>query len=628
MKKNKQSFDEKNDLITVRPKKIIEQVKTFDGETDFIVPRKHTYIDKRNNTIVSLSRDNSHSSVDTVGEYANAAAAPSSVVGGGANQNYTVQISPSPATCGGIAIALNVIGTTSGTPTVSGSYNVTNQTGATLASASINENSKNFTLPLLTDASGNKFDANVYYNISNLGFLDANGSGNANSVVVPISGQLGCNVSGSGSGSGGGIGATPVGSGGFGVMGAGTPQGQGQQGQQVTGFGTTIIKNIPAVTITNFNASSAVLQPDTISVNVSYQDGKAPYTVDYTITDQNGVVTVQQSNNTNSLQDSLQPSPSGLSAGQYTVTVKVTGTDGTSDSKSEIVNVKGKTVVQGNLKLNNLNVTTTNLTTSGFDVNLSWSDGTSPYQVDAMVKSGGFTSPHVMSENSKTHSWTQSLILDNNGQPIYGNYDIGVQVTDSVGDVISGTTQILVPAPKPQPLVGQLYDTNRQNASFDVEYKFANGVAPFSLTANLNYPVDASGNSQVIPITQTNLTNTGVFPIVITPDASGAVLEGYYNLLNCVVTDANGQTANLNDLKPYLNGVKASIAPPPAPTPTPTPTPAPSGGGGGIIGGGFGGGGQEPTTTEVVTPKEKTGINWLLVIIALGVGYAIIRKKQ
>ena len=281
--------------------------------------------------------------------------------------------------------------------------------------------------------------------------------------------------------------------------------------------------------------------------------------------------------------------------------------------------------------MNNLNVTTTNLTTSGFDVNLSWSDGTSPYQVDAMVKSGGFTSPHVMSENSKTHSWTQSLILDNNGQPIYGNYDIGVQVTDSVGDVVSGQTQILVPAPKPQPLAGQLVATNIQNASFDVSYKFANGVAPFSLVATLYYAPDASGNAQSFPITQSGLSNLGTFPIVITPDASGAVIEGYYKLVNSVVTDANGQTANLNDIAPYLNGVKGTTAPPPPPpsTPTVTTTTTTVTGGGGMIGGGIGGGGgaQEPAP-EVVVAKEKLGINWLLVIIALGVGYAIIRKKQ
>ena len=93
-------------------------------------------------------------------------------------------------------------------------------------------------------------------------------------------------------------------------------------------------------------------------------------------------------------------------------------------------------------------------------------------------------------------------------------------------------------------------------------------------------------------------------------------------MLNCVVTDVNGQTANVNDLKVYLNGVKASIAPPPPP-PTTVVT-----GGGGIIGGG-GGGGVAPAPEEVVAaPKEKTGINWLLIILALGVGYAIIRKKQ
>jgi hypothetical protein len=94
---------------------------------------------------------------------------------------------------------------------------------------------------------------------------------------------------------------------------------------------------------------------------------------------------------------------------------------------------------------------------------------------------------------------------------------------------------------------------------------------------------------------------------------------------NCVVTDANGQTANLNDLSVYLNGVKANIAPPPPPPP-PTPTPIIGGGGSVIIGGG--GGAPAPEEPVVVAPKEKTGINWLLVIIALGVGYAIIRKKQ
>jgi hypothetical protein len=85
----------------------------------------------------------------------------------------------------------------------------------------------------------------------------------------------------------------------------------------------------------------------------------------------------------------------------------------------------------------------------------------------------------------------------------------------------------------------------------------------------------------------------------------------------------------LNDLSVYLNGVKANIAPPPPPPPPPTTTPTPIIGGGGSVIIGGGGGGVIPTVEPVVVaPKEKTGINWLLVIIALGVGYAIIRKKQ
>jgi len=613
--KRKQTFDEKNDLITVRPKKIIEQVKTFDGESDFIVPRKNTYIDKKSNTIVSLARDNSHSSVDTVGEYANAAAA----AGGGQQGCPQYSFSASANNLNNTDYQVTIGGITGGQAPYNYTIVVTNSGNSVSYQGQIG-------------AAGTA--------IQKTGFATANGgvNGGTYSVLVTITDANGCFADPQQwSGNFNLVGLVPS-TGGTGGTGQTGQTGQTGNVGAPTGIkNTTNIKNVQVnqgglltttaqvnpVTIQNFQASTAVLQPDTISVNVSYQDGQAPYIVDYTITDQNGVVTVQQSNNTSSLQDSLQPSPSGLSAGQYTVTVKVTGTDGTSDSKSEIVNVKGKTVVQSNLKLNNLNVTTTNLTTSGFDVNLSWSDGTSPYQVNAVVKSSGFAANHVMSESSKTHSWTQSLLVDNSGNPIYGNYDIGVEVTDSIGDVVQGFTNLVVPAPKPKPLSGILTETNKQNASFDVDYKFYNGVAPYTLTATLFHPVDASGNSQSFPINEVNLTNNGVFPVIITPMAGGAVLEGYYKMNNCVVTDANGQTANLNDLSVYLNGVKANIAPPPPPPPTPTPI---IGGGGSVIIGG--GGAPAPEEPVVVTPKEKTGINWLLVIIALGVGYAIIRKKQ
>ena len=233
-----------------------------------------------------------------------------------------------------------------------------------------------------------------------------------------------------------------------------------------------------------------------------------------------------------------------------------------------------------------------------------------------------------MPENSNSHSWTQPLIVDASGNTLYGTYAVDVVVTDAVGDSVVGNTSINIQAPKASPLAGQLVATNIQNASFDVSYKFANGVAPFSLTATLYYAPDASGNAQSFPLNQTNLNNTGTFPVVITPDANGNVTEGYYKVVNAVVTDANGQTANLNDLSPYLNGVKGAAnvpTPPPATTTTTTTsttTIVPMGGGSG------GGGGTEPTAPETVVTKDKLGINWLLVIIALGVGYAIIRKKQ
>jgi methionine-rich copper-binding protein CopC len=629
MNKNKKSFDEKNDLITVRPKKIIEQVKTFHGESDFIVPRKNTYIDKKNNTIVSLARDNSHSSVDTVGEYANATNQPQTacpqfgfsasannlnntdyqvtiggVTGGQAPYDYTIVVTNS-------GNSVSYQGQIGSAGNVGAAGTAIQKTGFATANGGVNGGTYSV-LVTVTDANGCPANPQQWSGGFNLvGLVPSTGSG----------------ASGGGNPKGALGALTNYGTGAV----ANATQGQVNQGQQSNVNATNVItKNVPAVSIQTTNASSVALQPDTISVSPQYQDGQAPYIVDYTITDASGNVVVQKTNNTNSLQDSLQPSASGLSAGGYVVTVKVTGSDGSSDTKTENVNVKGKAVVQGKLKINNLNVTTTNPTTTGFDVNLTWADGTSPFQVNATITNGTNAVTHQMPENSNYHSWTQPLIVDASGNTLYGTYAVDVVVTDANGDSVAGNTSINIQAPKASPLAGQLVATNIQNASFDVSYKFANGVAPFSLTATLYYAPDASGNAQSFPITQSGLSNMGTFPIVITPDANGNVIEGYYKLVNSVVTDANGQTANLNDIAPYLNGQKGtttSNVPTPTPTPTTTTTSTttivPMGGGSG-----GGGGAEEPTAPEVVAPKDKLGINWLLVIIALGVGYAIIRKKQ
>ncbi len=615
MKNNKKSFDEKNDLITVRPKKIIEQVKTFHGESDFIVPRKNTYIDKKNNTIVSLARDNSHSSVDTVGEYANATnqpnACPQYMFNWGAqnmpnsNTQFIVDIS-------------NIGGgnPTQGVPQPPFTAYVTYTNSGNSNTQQIQLNNANIGSTVITGFANTTGGVNGGTYTVSVSVSDANGC-----LATPTQTQQNITLQGST----GTTGAT------------GTGGGKGSFGSIVGSGNVTnvITKNVPVVNITNLSASSSITQPDTISVNVVYADGQALYTVDYTITDPSGNVVAQKTNTTNSLQDSLQPSASGLSAGGYVVTVKVTGADGSSDTKTENVNVKGKTVVQGKLKINNLNVTTTNPTTTGFDVNLTWSDGTSPFQVNATITNGTNAVTHQMPENSNSHSWTQPLIVDASGNTLYGTYAVDVVVTDAVGDSVVGNTTINIQAPKASPLVGQLVATNIQNASFDVDYKFANGVAPFKLTADLYYPADASGNSYKDTVSQSNLNNTGVFNQFILPDngaigGNGTIAEGYYKMTNCVVTDANGQTANLNDISPYLNGKKGTTTsnvptPPPATTTTTTTsttTIVPMGGGSG------GGGGTEPTAPETVVAKEKLGINWLLVIIALGVGYAIIRKKQ
>jgi hypothetical protein len=615
MKNNKKSFDEKNDLITVRPKKIIEQVKTFHGESDFIVPRKHTYIDKKNNTIVSLARDNSHSSVDTVGEYANATnqpnACPQYMVNWGAqnmpnsNTQFIVDIS-------------NIGGgnPTQGVPQPPFTAYVTYTNSGNTNTQQIQLNNANIGSTVITGFPNSTGGVNGGTYTVSVSVSDANGCmGTPTQTTQNITLQ----------GSAGATGATGATGGGGGIKGI-----KGQIQNQQVNLNTTITKNVTPLNNLVLNASSVILQPDTINATCTYQDGQAPYQITWKIADASGNVVGSQVNNVSSLQDSY--TINGLSGGTYNVSVEVLSSDNSQGKANQDVTIKGitkaSTQIQGKLKINNLNLTTTNPTTTGFDVNLTWSDGTSPFQVNATITNGTNAVTHQMPENSNSHSWTQPLIVDASGNTLYGTYAVDVVVTDAVGDSVVGNTSINIQAPKASPLTGQLVATNKQNASFDVDYKFANGVAPFSLTATLYYAPDASGNAQSFPLNQTNLNNTGIFPVVITPDANGNVTEGYYKVVNAVVTDANGQTANLNDLSVYLNGVKGAAnvpTPPPATTTTTTTsttTIVPMGGGAG------GGGGEEPTAPETVVSKDKLGINWLLVIIALGVGYAIIRKKQ
>jgi hypothetical protein len=55
---------DKNNLMVIKPKKIVEQVRTFDGEEDFVVQRNNTYLDKG---LIVQTNNNPDSIVDVVG---------------------------------------------------------------------------------------------------------------------------------------------------------------------------------------------------------------------------------------------------------------------------------------------------------------------------------------------------------------------------------------------------------------------------------------------------------------------------------------------------------------------------------------------------------------------------------
>lgn len=342
---------DKNNLIVIKPRKIVEQVRTFEGEEGFVVPKNNTYIDK--GLIVNIN-DHDETAIDVVGVsdslYENA--------GGSITLNGNVTTSANGA-------YVQISG--GQTPYQSVTYTFGSGTGQQQGSP----NSSSFGVNANYNQANSCYQGGAYTLLVNV--TDANGDTGTYNWSGTIQGTCTTPTSGSGSGVSvqGNVGtpistATPSGGSGVNVQGnvgtttaTATPSGgsgvnvQGNVGTPIsTATATPTPTPIPITTqvtptspiatystsnLSGLNVNAVLVGANDIQVNVSYNGGIPSYSIIYvTYKDGNIINTSTQSSASNN--DIFNVT--GLADGNYTFKVAVTDSNNASISTiSNMVNI-------------------------------------------------------------------------------------------------------------------------------------------------------------------------------------------------------------------------------------------------------------------------------------------------
>ena len=321
---------DKNNLMVIKPKKIVEQVRTFDGEEDFVVQRNNTYLDKG---LIVQTNNNPDSIVDVVGVsdsvYKNA--------GGQITLNGSVSTSANGA-------YVQISGGQQ--PYQSVTYTFGSGTGQQSGTAS----GSSFGVNANFDQANNCYQGGQY-NLS-VSVTDANGDTGQYTWGGTIQGT--CAVSsGSGSGSGvsgqqGNVGlpiatATPSSGSGVSVQGnVGLPIATATPTPTPTPTQVFATSTSPTATystsaLSGLNVNAILVGTNDIEVSVSYNGGIPQYTILYTTyKDGNIINSATQSSSTNN--DVYVAS--GLADGNYTFKVNVSDSNNSNVSTiSNMINI-------------------------------------------------------------------------------------------------------------------------------------------------------------------------------------------------------------------------------------------------------------------------------------------------
>ena len=677
---------DKNNLMIIKPKKIVEQVRTFDGEEDFVVQRNNTYLDKG---LIVQTNNNPDSIVDVVGVsdsvYANA--------GGSITSQLNVNVTPS---ANGAYVQISG----GQQPYQSVSYTFGSSTGQTqgqpnTASFGINANYNNanacyyggaYTLNgSVTDANG---DTGTFTWGGVLQGTCTTGSG---TTPTPISGlsatatlvggnNIQCNASWNNGTAPYSVKYTllkiPL------IGGSTTIQGTQVQTptttndtftaqnlpngkykfnvevidsnnntlttttstitiNQVSGSGSGTF-NVTSNPISSLTATATLVGGNSIQCDANWSNGTAPYSVKYTLSKINpiGIPSVVGSpiiQSTSSTNDSF--TAQNLADGKYKFEVVVTDSNNdtlTATSQPITILSGNPNVVVGNPNptLSNLNVNAFLIINDDLQCDATWSNGTAPF----IVKYSLFKDGNLVSTTPKnTSANNDSFVIPTNSNA--GTYYFKVEVTDANNDTKTENSQTItiqanIATPTSLPLSGLTINATivgNNNNDLQCDASWSNGTSPYSIS----YFLYKDGSLLATIPTQSSTTNNDTY-------TATNLADGNYQY-KVVVSDSQGSKSGISQLINITNATPAtgqpnvtppSGTPPTPPSGTPPTPPTPSASTNAPI---LGGGGfqtiekpvyiERETIVEFETfySKNKFPI-WLL--IAIGVYFVATNKNN
>jgi len=613
---------DKNNLMIIKPKKIVEQVRTFDGEEDFVVQRNNTYLDKG---LIVQTNNNPDSIIDVVGVsdsvYANA--------GGTITLNGSV-------TPSGNGVYVQVSGGQQ--PYQSVNYTFGSSSGV----QSGTESGGNFGLNANYNTTNNCYQGGLYTLTINI--TDANGdtgtygwqgvlqgtcTTGSGTTTTPISGlsatatlvgsnNIQCNALWSNGTAPYSVKYTllkiPL------IGGSTTIQGTQVQTptttndtftaqnlpngkykfnvevidsnnntlttttstitiNQVQGSGFTPISNVTSNPISSLTATSTLVGGNSIQCDANWSNGTAPYSVKYTLSKINpigipsvvGSPTIQSTSNTN---DSF--TAQNLADGKYKFQVVVTDSNNdTLTATSQTITILSSynpNVIVGNPNqpLSGLNVNASLIINDDLQCDATWSNGTAPFVVKySLFKDGNLVS--TTPKNTSTNNDTYVIPTNSNA----GTYYFKVEVTDANNDTKTENSQLItiqanIVTPTSLPISGLTINATivgNNNNDLQCDASWNNGTSPYSISYYLYKDGSLLGTIPPQSSTTTNDTYTAT-----------NLADGNYQY-KVVVSDSQGSRSGISQLINITNATASSGQPnvtPPSGTPPPPPTP-PSG---------------------------------------------------
>jgi len=441
---------DKNNLMVIKPKKFVEQIRTFEGEEDFVVQRNNNYIDRG---LIVQTNDNPNSTIDVVGisdsSFANATNAPTTCPT--YYFNWGASVVPNSATQ--FVVSVNAVG---GQAPYTATINYTRNT-----------DSNSITIPLGMSGSGASQPITGFSNPTTGGI-----NGGTYTISVSVSDANNC---------------------------TGTPNTPNTQAIVLQGTsGASSVTPISGLT-----ASATLQGNNNIKCDAIWSNGTAPYSVKYSLYKVamiGGSTTLQGSPIVQSPTSTIDSyTAQNLADGKYKFVVEVTdANNNTLSSTTSTITILSQVSSGGTFvsnvtsnPLSSLTTTATLVSGNNIQCDANWSNGTAPYSVKYTLTKISLIgvpsvigSPTIQNPSNTNDSFTAQNLAD-------GKYKFEVVVTDSNNDTLTATSQIITIISNvnvnvnvnPNPALSNLNVNATLVANDDIQCDatWSNGLAPFSL---------------------------------------------------------------------------------------------------------------------------------------------------